>query len=144
MRDAEARRLREPTLYKYRLLFRQLETFAQARGVRFLPDLDLGMLRKFRAGWLNHNLSALKKLECLRAFFRFAHESKWTGDNPTRHIARPEIKDRPTMPFTREEMISILAACDRYGHNYGRTGQANARRMRAFVLTLPLQWDADW
>ncbi|HXJ93078.1 MAG TPA: site-specific integrase [Terriglobia bacterium] len=136
LRDAEARGLRPPTLYKYRLLFRQMESFAQGEGFRFLREFDLGALRKFRAGWPNHNLSALKKLECLRAFFRFAHESKWIDDNPARHVARPQISDRPTMPFTREEVIRILAACDRYGDNYGRTGQANARRLRALVLML--------
>jgi site-specific recombinase XerD len=136
LRDAEARGLRAPTLYKYRLLFRQMGTFGEGEGIRFLRELDLGMLRKFRAGWPNHNLSALKKLECLRAFFRFADEAKWIDENPARHIARPKITDRPTMPFAREEMIRILAACERYGDNYGRTGQANARRLRAFVLML--------
>jgi integrase len=136
LRDAEARQLRPPTLYKYRLLFRQMEAFAHDQGLRFLRELDLAMLRKFRASWSNHNLSALKKLECLRAFFRLAHESKWIDENPAKHIANPKITDRPTMPFTREEMIRILAACDRYPDNYGRTGHANARRLRAFVLLL--------
>jgi site-specific recombinase XerD len=136
LRDAGARQLREPTLYKYRLLFRQMQTFTREYGLRFLRELDLAMLRQFRASWPNHNLSALKKLECLRAFFRFAEESKWIEENPAKHIARPKITNRPTMPFTREEMIRILTACERYGDNYGRVGQANARRLRAFVLLL--------
>ena len=42
----------------------------------------------------------------------------------------------PTLPFTREEMIEILAACDKYPDNYGRTGQENSRRLRALVLLL--------
>ena len=94
------------------------------------------MLRKFRAEWPNHNLSALKKLENLRAFFRFACEIHWVDENPAKNISNPKIADRPTLPFTREEMIKILGACDRYGDNYGRTGQANARRLRALVLLL--------
>jgi site-specific recombinase XerD len=136
LHDAEARGLREPTLYKYRLLFQHLKTFATGQGVRFLREFNLPMLRKFRAGWPNRNLSALKKLECLRAFFRFAHESHWVDENPAKYISNPKITDRPTMPFTREEMIRILAACNRYEDNYGRTGQPNARRLRAFVLVL--------
>jgi integrase/recombinase XerD len=40
------------------------------------------------------------------------------------------------LPLTREEMIRILAACDAYGDGYGRTGQDNARRLRALVLLL--------
>jgi hypothetical protein len=68
LRDATARQLREPTLYKYRLLFRQTESFAHDHGLRFLRELDLVMLRQFRASWPNHNLSALKKLECVTSF----------------------------------------------------------------------------
>ena len=82
------------------------------------------------------DLSALKKLENLRAFFRFAHESHWVDENPAKHISNPKITDRPTLPFTREEMIQILAACERYQDNYGRTGQANARHLKALVLLL--------
>ena len=33
-------------------------------------------------------------------------------------------------------MIQILAACDRYPDGYGKTGQGNARRLRALVLLL--------
>jgi len=40
------------------------------------------------------------------------------------------------MPFTREEMVGVLAASNQYKDNYGRTGQNNARRLRAFVLVL--------
>jgi site-specific recombinase XerD len=134
--DAEARQLQEATLYKYRLLFRKMESFAHDHGLRFLRELDLAMLREFRTSWPNHNLSALKKLECLRAFFGFALASKWVDENPARQIANPRITSRPTMPFTRDEMISILSACGRYRDNYARVGQANARRLRAFVLVL--------
>ena len=46
LRDAEARNLREKTIYKYRLLLRQLEAFAQAEGVRFLNELDARFFAK--------------------------------------------------------------------------------------------------
>jgi hypothetical protein len=62
LRDAEARNLREKTVYKYRLLFRQLEAFAQVEGVLFLNELDARLLRKFRSTWKDGNLAALKKL----------------------------------------------------------------------------------
>jgi hypothetical protein len=39
--DAEARNLREPTLYKYRLLFRQLQDFASANRLPFIPTSTL-------------------------------------------------------------------------------------------------------
>jgi integrase/recombinase XerD len=137
--DAKARNLREPTLYKYDLLSRQMKRFTENHGLRFLRELDLPMLRKFRASWPNQNLGALKKLEYLRAFFRFAHENKWLEENPARKLESPEVDERPTMPFTPEQMACILTACERYGNKCrgGRyRGPENARRIRALVLLL--------
>jgi integrase/recombinase XerD len=136
LQDAVARNLREKTVYKYRLLFRRLEEFAQANGLRFLEELDIATLRKFRASWSDGNLAALKKLERLRSFFRFAQGSKWIADNPATEVKSPKVIARPTLPFTHEEMIRVLQSCDRYRDSYGRAGQANARRLRAFVLLL--------
>jgi hypothetical protein len=69
--DAAARELKERTIYKYSLTFRQLRAFAEAQGVGYLKQLDPQLLRKFRSTWKDHNLAALKKLDRLRAFFRF-------------------------------------------------------------------------
>ncbi|HEV2233308.1 MAG TPA: site-specific integrase [Terriglobia bacterium] len=137
--DARARNLREPTVYKYELLSRQMERFAQDGGIRFLREFDLPTLRRFRASWPNHNLGALKKLEFMRAFFRFAHESKWLDENPARKLESPKVKQRHTMPFTPEQMADILSACDKYGNKYhgpAYSGAENSRRIHAFVLLL--------
>jgi len=131
LRDGEARGLREPTLYKYRLLLRGLRDFARECGFRFLKELDVPALRAFRASWPNQNLAALKKLECLRTFFRFAHVSGWLSENPALKIKSPKVTNRPTLPFTREEAVNILAACEKYP---GRP--AHGRRLRALLLLL--------
>ena len=136
LQDAVARNLDEKTVYKYRLLFRRLEEFAQTNGFRFLEELDIATLRKFRASWSDSNLAAVKKLERLRSFFRFAQGSKWIAENPAAQLKNPKFTARPTLPFTHEEMIRILQACDRYRDGYGRPGQLSARRLRAFVLLL--------
>ncbi len=134
--DAEARKLSEATIYKYSLLFRQLQDFGDDCGVRHLDEFNTRLTRRFRATWKDSAISALKKLERLRAFFRFAHEAGWVSENPALRLKNPKFSQRPTMPFEREEMIQILCGCDQYGDNYGRTGQANARRLRALVLLL--------
>ncbi len=128
--DAEARNLREPTLYKYRLLFRQLQDFAVLHGLPCLTDFDLDWMRRFRASWKNKNISARKKLEAFRGFFRFVHESGWIPTNPASHLKPPKITEPPTAPFTREEVASILNACDIY------PDKANALRLRALVFLL--------
>ena len=136
LQDAIARKLREETVYKYRLLFQRLEEFAQANGLRFLKEMDLATLRKFRVSWSDGNLAALKKLERLRSFFRFAHSSKWISDNSAGELKNPKVFARPTMPFTHEEMIRILQECDKSHEESSPTGKVNVRRLRALILLL--------
>jgi integrase/recombinase XerD len=131
--DAEARKLNDATLYKYRLLFRQLDSFAETYKVQFLNQLDLDTLATFRATWTEGPRTSLKKLERLRAFMRFAEKRKWIDDNPATELKAPKVPNKPTMPFTREEMIRILTALGPYGKS---AGIRNAQRLRAFVLLL--------
>jgi len=131
--DAEARKLNDSTLYKYRLLFRQLDGFAETYKLQFLTQLDFDTLATFRATWTEGPRTSLKKLERLRAFMRFAEKRKWIDDNPATELKAPKVPNKPTMPFTREEMIRILAALEPYGKS---AGVRNARRLRAFVLLL--------
>jgi integrase/recombinase XerD len=131
--DAEARKLNDSTLYKYHLLFRQLDGFAETYKLQFLTQLDLDTLATFRATWTEGPRTSLKKLERLRAFMRFAEKRKWIDDNPATELKAPKVPNKPTMPFTREEMIRVLAALEPYGKS---AGARNARRLRAFVLLL--------
>jgi integrase len=64
---------------------------------------------------------------------RFAEKRKWIDDNPATELKAPKVPNKPTMPFTRDEVIRILAALDPYGKS---AGVRNAQRLRAFVLLL--------
>jgi hypothetical protein len=44
--DADARGLREPTVYKYRLLFRQLQDFASVYGLASMVEFDVVNIRR--------------------------------------------------------------------------------------------------
>ena len=134
--DAEARNLKDKTVYKYRLLFRQLTEFAKSQGFRFLKELDQAALRKFRASWKDQNLAAQKKLERLRSFFRFSVQNGWISANPASEIKSPKVTTRPTLPFTRDEMMRILTAIAEWIEECQTPGKANARRLRALVLLL--------
>ena len=131
--DAQARMLNESTIYKYRLLFKQISEFAQKRGLRYLKELDLQTLDEFRSEWKDGPRSSLKKLERLRAFLRFCERRKWIANNPAIDIKAPKIQNRPTLPYPQTEMLKILAAFDKYAK---RAGVANAQRLKAFVLLL--------
>ncbi|MGD0429019.1 MAG: hypothetical protein ABSC10_20120 [Candidatus Acidiferrales bacterium] len=76
-------------------------------------ELDTPTLRKIRTTGKDGNLAALKKLERLRSFFRFANDSGWLAENPAQKLVSPRVKARPTLPFSHDEMICILAAASR-------------------------------
>lgn len=131
--DAKARLLAGATLYKYKLLFRQLKAFANKRGFLFLAELDLDLLSTFRSEWHDGPRSSLKKLERLRAFMQFAQKRGWINNNPASELKAPKVPARPTLPFTREETLRILAALEKHAE---RAGIPNTHRLRAFVLLL--------
>jgi integrase/recombinase XerD len=128
LKDAAARGLRQSTLKKYNVLLKQLAEFAAVEGLLFIKQFDLAALRRFRESWADKGISALKKLERLRAFFRFVHESGWIEENFARRLKNPKVKDAPTLPFTQQQMIDILAACENYA--------GDQHRLRAFVLLM--------
>jgi len=134
--DLEARNLRASTLRKYRLLHRRMQEFAERHGIRPVKELDLNTLREFRAEWKDGPLSSGKKLERLRAFFRFAQESKWIQDNPASKLKTPKHNQRPTLPFTQDEMIRVLAALPSYLEKASSRGKESAHRLRTLVLLL--------
>jgi len=134
--DAEARNLQPSTMRKHRLLSRQMQEFAVQVGVRFLKDFDLAILREFRTRWKDGPLSSAKKLERLRSFFRFAQECKWVESNPASKLKSPQSSQRPTLPFTHEEMLRILAALHPYLEEIAPSGKDSALRLRALILVL--------
>ncbi len=134
--DIEARKLHSSTVGKYKLLQRQMEAFSQQCGLRFLNEFDLIAVGRFRSQWKDGPRSSAKKLERLRAFFRFAQDRKWVQENPASRLKSPKVLLCPTMPYSREEVVKILAAIETYTDEMPSTGTDNARRMRALVLLL--------
>jgi site-specific recombinase XerD len=130
LEDAKARGLREASLYKYRLVLKQLQTFGEKAGVVFIAGFGVEELRGFRASWTNKNLSARKKLEHLKAFFRFCHDSGWIKENPALTIKPPKVDDPPVLPFADAEMKKILKACDTH------PSRPRALQLRALVLLM--------
>jgi integrase/recombinase XerD len=134
--DIEARKLHSSTVGKYKLLQRQMEAFSQQCGLRFLNEFDLIAVGRFRSQWKDGPRSSAKKLERLRAFFRFCQDRKWMQENPASRLKSPKVSLCPTMPYSREEMMKILAAIETYTDAIPSAGIDNARRMRALILLL--------
>jgi site-specific recombinase XerD len=132
-----AQKLKDSTIDRYRILFRQLEVFAASESIKYLNQLDTPMLNRFRASWKgNSGLADLKKLERLRSFFKFAQANGYTEQNPAATIRNPKIRPNPTLPFSQEEMLAILAAAAKKIAEVRTEGKNRARRVRALVLFL--------
>jgi integrase/recombinase XerD len=127
LEDAKARELREPSLYKFSLLFRQLKDFAKDKGLVYVSDFDLDKLRDFRSSWPNKNESARVKLGNLRAFFRFCVKSKWVQENYALDLKPPKVIDPKIEPLEPAEFEKILKACDQ---------RKNKLILRAMILVL--------
>jgi integrase/recombinase XerD len=112
LQDASARHLASETIRKYKLLFRQIEEFARAKGLVFVTDLDIPVLTAFRAGWKDGPLSSAKKTERLRTLFHFAVAQKLAAENPAMQLKMPKVKPKPTLPFSDVEMQKIIKAAE--------------------------------
>jgi len=134
--DIEARKLADGTVRKYKLLNRQMNDFCQRGGLTFLDELDLSKVSKFRAGWTDGPRSSAKKLERLRALFRFSQKRKWIPENPASELKAPKVTLCPTLPLAQEEMMRTLAAIEKYKEATSSNGMENARRLRGLVLLL--------
>jgi integrase/recombinase XerD len=135
--DLEARKLSNQTIRKYKLLQRQMKAYGEEHGLSMLSQFDLDTLSKFRATWKDGPRTAGKKLERLRAFFRFAHDRQWVESNPATRIKLPKVSIRPTMPLTRDELVKILTASDTLQLKAEEpVARCNAHRLKTLVLLM--------
>ena len=127
--DAEARHLGAAQLGKYRLLTRELKAFFPERLVE---DISVDDLRAYRASWYLGPVTSGKKVERLRAFFKFCMESGWIENNPAKLLKLPKATPTPTLPFSESEWERIQWATEIYPDRpKGRRAQ-----VKAFILLL--------
>jgi integrase len=82
--------------------------------------------------WRNKDGSTWNKdVELLRQFFDFCRDREWTSKNPANSLERAPVHDNEVVPYTRNEIVKIIAACD----EIGRTSYER-RRSRAMVLLM--------
>jgi integrase len=117
------------------LLERQLIGFAANEGLTVLKQLDVDTVSRFRTGWKDGPLAASKKLERLRTFLRFCQTRGWIDSNPAKELRSPKLKNAPTLPFSREQMMAIVNTATQRVLT-ASAGSNKARQLRALVLFL--------
>ncbi len=106
--DAPGRKLKPATIKKYRVVLIQLRVYANQRGVSLLKHVSVDFVRGFRTSWADGAISGAKKLERLRAFFRWCILSKWMSENPAAGVHSPVVEIVPTLPFEPKEVAAVL------------------------------------
>jgi integrase/recombinase XerD len=133
--EMQALKLRDSSQKKYRIMFRQLETYCSRAGVRLISEIELEHTTKFRQTWNGCTSgSAGKRLERLRTFQAFLVKHKWIPENYAKMLRRPKDTARPTLPYTLDEMKRLLNACTTLIAERPRIGKAKMQRLRALIL----------
>jgi integrase/recombinase XerD len=91
LEDARARGLKEESLRKYKQLFKQMQEFSKTKGIPLLNNLTTPEVLEFRTKWKNSSRSAKKKLESMKAFFRYCLAAKPIATDPVSAIKPPKV-----------------------------------------------------
>jgi site-specific recombinase XerD len=98
------------------------------KGYVFLSQVKADDLREFRNTWKMAPRTASKHIERMKTFFKFALDFNWIKINPARPIATPKVEDSESVPFTEEQVETILTGCDSY--------DGDGKRLKALSLLL--------
>jgi site-specific recombinase XerD len=117
---------------KYKRVLDLLTSFAEGQSIVTIDQFSLDRLDDYK---LTRKLCALswqKELQLLRTFFEFCLEREWVARNPAKKMKMPpEPKPKPRLPYTKDEVIQILTACETFGK-----GSYERLRAKAMVLLL--------
>lgn len=131
--DCRARGLGRSTLKAYRTDLQtptgsSLLAFAEARGVQNVSQIDFEFLTAWRASWKLAPATQAIRLAKVRAAMSFWVAAGYLKRNPASEIKAPKIRHTPTLPFTRDEMVKLLAAAP------GQGSKDEGARLHAYIL----------
>lgn len=108
-----------------------LQSFCEGNGIRHVHQVKVEHIDEYRQTRPIGVNTWGKELEILRHFFRFCVDREWTRSNPAKKVKTPKAKPTKKTPYTPDEVIAILGACDRLGR-----GSYERQRARAMVLLM--------
>src|SRR5262249_7199732 len=92
-----------------------LVQFMGDKGVEYIEEVKPEHVLKSREGWNLSQISYSKQTERLKQFFRFCVAMKWIEDSPAAELKPPITAggqdEVPVIPFTKEQVKAIVAAC---------------------------------
>jgi integrase/recombinase XerD len=130
--DCVARGLRLETMRKYQLLGREV---VERFGNRPVDAIGIDALSEYRETWKVGPITSRKKVERLRAFFKFCIERKWCQENPALALKHPRSVQIPTLPVLEEDIGKLIEVCGRFPTG-GIYGEKTGMRIKAFIMVL--------
>ena len=107
----------DETQRRYKRTMRYFTEFCESDSLAYVDQLDVEAMDRF-APSRNKMRSWRKDVELLVQFFEFCRDRDWTTRNPARSLKIPRMKEaNNVVPFTRDEIVMILRACDRLGRS---------------------------
>ena len=120
------------TKRKYKRILELFLSFCRQASITRLDQVNVEVMDRYTVWRAKTGWAWVKEVELLTQFFEFCRDREWTAKNPARSLKRPRmIEANNIVPYTRGEIIRIIAACDQIGRtSYER------RRARAMILVM--------
>jgi site-specific recombinase XerD len=122
------------TRRKYKRVLKYLSEYCKRESIGFVEGIFVETMDGY-ALWRNKtNWTWIKEIEILRQFFNFCIDREWTRKNPARALKRPRLLEANDVePFTSDEIVRVIAACD-------HIGRARYERLRARAMVLLMRY----
>lgn len=130
--QGEANGLSVDTISRHKLLKREFEAFF---GDIQLRAITLDDVSRFRESWKMSAITARKKIERLRSFFKFCVDRDWIEKNPAKGLKLPKETTIQVKPYEPAELEKIEWAIPLFPAK-GIYGEKNRERIKAFVAVL--------
>ncbi len=128
--------LEPSTKRKYKNILDHFMEFTKKSGLEAMTEFTVDHMDEYRAGRELSKTTATKELQLLRQFFGFCFDRKWVEENVAKRVKPPtNVKPKPVEPYTTQEIIKIIAACDQFG-------RTTYERLRARAMVLLMRYTA--
>jgi integrase/recombinase XerD len=97
-----------------------------------IDSIGINELAEYRKKWKVSVGTDRKKIERLRAFFRFCIGREFIEKNPAIHLVAGKEKPKQSVPFTDEEIAAIMRGIEEFPDS----PPGRRKQLRAFVLLL--------
>ena len=124
----------EETKRSRRRALRYFQAYLGSRDVKTVDQIDLEIVNAYRSTRSIQASTWSRELEMIRYFLRFCVDSEWILRNPAEKVKMPKnVKLAERKPYTPNEIVRIVAACD-------VIGRRPYERLRAHAMVLLLRY----